>query len=91
MHFRTLSIVCCQIRSLLNCYFASAKVRPEETKISCTTLFFRLKCKISPFSNVLNYVETKKSALFYFPKRKLSVDYFSVFENFSLFNLITIG
>ncbi len=82
MHFRTLSIICRQIRSLLNCYFASAKVRPEKTKISCTTLFSRLKGKISPFSNVLNKVETKKSVLLYFPKRKLSLDYFPFLEIF---------
>lgn len=31
MHFNTLNDICRQIRCLLSCYFASAKLRPEKT------------------------------------------------------------
>lgn len=88
MHSHIPNVACRQTRCLLSCYFASAKLRPEKTDALLPTLFFRLKCKISPFLNVLNMSGSQKTSPQFLPEKKAICILFSILVNFSLFTLI---
>lgn len=87
MHFYTLTIACRQIRCFLNCYFASAKLRPEKNSTLHPTLT-PFKLYDFTFFKRTQYEQMQKYGPPILPEKKVICILFSILEIFSLFNLI---